>query len=71
MDSCLYESLFLSLGMITKDIKTIVKNLEQVRDLLDQHLDSEGMDFEYMQQRVEDMIQEFIDCYEEVGSLED
>jgi len=53
--------------MIMKDIKTIVKNLEQVRDLLDQHLDSEGMDFEYMQQRVEDMIQEF----EEVGSLED
>ena len=59
--------LFVSLGMIMKDIKTIVKNLEQVRDLLDQHLDSEGMDFEYMQQRVEDMIQEF----EEVGSLED
>ena len=67
MDSCLYESLFVYLGMIMKDIKTIVKNLEQVRDLLDQHLDSEGMDFEHMQQRVEDMIQEF----EEVGSSED
>lgn len=65
--ACLYAYLCLSLGMIMKDIKTIVKNLEQVRDLLDQHLDSEGMDFEYMQQRVEDMIQEF----EEVGSLED
>ena len=50
-----------------KDIKKIIKKLEDVRDLLDQHLNSEGMDFEHMQQRIEDMIEEF----EEVESFGD
>ena len=44
-----------------KDIKAIIKKLEQVRDLLEENLDASNMDVEHMQQRVEDMIEEFSD----------
>ncbi len=44
-----------------KDIKAIIKKLEQVRDLLEENLGASNMDVEHMQQRVEDMIQEFED----------
>jgi hypothetical protein len=45
-----------------KDIKKIIKKLGEVRDLLDQNLESESMDVEHMQQRIEDMIEEFEDA---------
>jgi exonuclease VII small subunit len=44
-----------------KDIKAIIKKLEQVRDLLEENLGASNMDVEHMQQRVEDMIEEFTD----------
>ena len=44
-----------------KDIKAIIKKLEQVRDLLEKNLEASNMDVEHMQQRVEDMIEEFRD----------
>jgi hypothetical protein len=44
-----------------KDKNAIIKKLEQVRDLLEKNLDACNMDVEHMQQRVEDMIEEFTD----------
>lgn len=44
-----------------KDIKAIIKKLEQVRDLLEENLGASNMDVEHMQQRVEDMLEEFTD----------
>lgn len=44
-----------------KDRNAIIKKLEQVRDLLEKNLEASNMDVEHMQQRVEDMIEEFRD----------
>jgi hypothetical protein len=44
-----------------KDRNAIIKKLEQVRDLLEENLGASNMDVEHMQQRVEDMIEEFTD----------
>ena len=47
-------------------MKEIIKKLKEVEALLDEHLEAINMDFEHMQQRVQDMIDEF----EEVGEFE-
>ena len=47
-------------------MKEIIKKLKEVEALLDEHLEAINMDVEYMQQRVQDMIDEF----EEVGEFE-
>ena len=42
-----------------KDKNAIIEKLEQVRDLLEKNLDACNMDVEHMQQRVENMIDDF------------
>jgi hypothetical protein len=42
-----------------KDREIIVQKLKEVCNLLEQNLDASNMDVEYMQQRVESMIEEF------------
>jgi hypothetical protein len=48
-----------------KDMKKIIKKLEEVKNLLELNLEASNMDVEHMLQRVEDMIEEF----EEVGEF--
>jgi hypothetical protein len=50
---------------VMKDMKKIIKKLEEVKNLLELNLEASNMDVEYMLQRVEDMIEEF----EEVGEF--
>lgn len=40
-------------------MKEIIKKLKEVEALLDEHLEAVNMDVEHMQQRVQDMIDEF------------
>ena len=42
-----------------KDREIIVQKLKEVCNLLEQNLDASGMDVEFMQQKVESMIEEF------------
>jgi Asp-tRNA(Asn)/Glu-tRNA(Gln) amidotransferase C subunit len=49
-----------------KDIKKIIKKLNEVNALLEGNMNASNMDVEFMCQRLEDMIQEF----EEVGEFE-
>jgi len=49
-----------------KDMKKIIKKLEEVKDLLELNLEASNMDVEHMLQRVEDMIDEL----EEAGQFE-
>jgi hypothetical protein len=48
-----------------KDREIIVQKLKEVCNLLEQNLDASNMDVEFMQQRVESMIEEF----EETGEF--
>ena len=49
-----------------KDMKKIIKKLEEVKDLLELNLEASNIDVEHMLQRVEDMIEEL----EETGQFE-
>ena len=49
-----------------KDMKKIIKKLEEVKDLLELNLEASNMDVEHMLQRVEDVIEEL----EEAGQFE-
>ena len=51
---------------VMKDIKKIIKKLNEVNALLEGNMNASNMDVEFMCQRLEDMIQEF----EEVGEFE-
>jgi Asp-tRNA(Asn)/Glu-tRNA(Gln) amidotransferase C subunit len=51
---------------VMKDIKKIIKKLNEVNALLEGNINASNMDVEFMCQRLEDMIQEF----EEVGEFE-
>jgi len=48
-----------------KDREIIVQKLKEVCNLLEQNLDASNMDVEFMQQKVESMIEEF----EETGEF--
>ena len=48
-----------------KDKEIIVQKLKEVCNLLERNLDASGMDVEFMQQKVESMIEEF----EETGEF--
>ena len=56
-----------------KDIKKIIKKLNEVNALLEENLEASNMDVEFMMQRVEDMIDEFseIEEFEFEGEEED
>ena len=47
-------------------MKEIINKLKEIEALLDEHFEAINMDVEHMQQRVQDMIDEF----EEVGEFE-
>ena len=53
-----------------KDREIIVQKLKEVCNLLEQNLDASNMDVEFMQQKVESMIEEFerVKEFEEEGS---
>ncbi len=53
-------------SQVMKDMKKIIKKLEEVKDLLELNLEASNMDVEHMLQRVEDMIEEL----EETGQFE-